>query len=146
MKPWLQAVIAICLVTVSGAGAYRLVVDPTTPTVPTDGNPDLAPVLFAKLNPLLDGDNALYYAGVFQAAAHVLNDEAVGIDTAKQLHAFVDRLSAPVNASEPSPVELKTVLVPLFSGFATAGDLDDKQRAELVALFEALAKAAEASK
>lgn len=145
MKPWLQAVIAICLVTVSGAGAYRLVVVPDTPVAP-DGNPDLAPVLFAKLNPLLDGDNAMYYAGVFQAAAHVLNDEAVGIDTAKQLHAFVDRLSAPVNASEPSPVELKTVLVPLFSGFATSGDLDDKQRAELVALFEALAKAAEASK
>lgn len=144
MNKWLQVVFGACAIAVTGVFAYdKLAVNPTP--VP-DANPDLAPVLYAKLNPLLDGDNALYYAGVFAAASHVMQDDSANISSAKQLHDFMGRLALTANASEPAPVDLKAVLIPLFSGFPVSGEIDEKTRGEIVALLDSLSKASEASK
>lgn len=144
MNRWLQGVIGVCLVTMTGVFAYDKLASPSTPIAP-DTNPDLNAVLFAKMNPLLDGDAALYYAGVFDAAAHATADLAE-LDTRKELAAFVKRLGEAANTSEPSPVDLSAVILEVFGESDVPGELTDKERADAVAKLQTLAKVAEACK
>lgn len=144
MKPWLQAIFGGCAVAMAAAFVYDKVV-PATPAAPVDSNPDLHAVLFSKVNPLLDGDAALFYAGVFDAAAHVMADFAE-IDTRKESAEFIKRLGSAAGASEPSPVDISSVILEVFGQDDVPGDLTDKERAEIVSKFQTLAKVAEASK